>query len=283
MDSLICQDYPHVEILIRDDASQDETVKTLENYVAENTNISLIKGEKNLGFIASYFKLLSVIENKFDYIAFCDQDDVWEIDKISVAVRFMDKFSDDTPLLYSSRLEIVDRNLNFLCYSNIPQKKLDFNNALVECPINGCTMMINKAAHQLFSIFPDYTYSHDWWIYLVVSAFGEVKYDSCSKILYRQHADNVYGLPKNIFFNLKLKLIRFFKQGKNQPIMQQAKEFKKLYGSLLSDDKYNHLTKLLNYDDSIVYLIMNILNLSVYRQSNFDNLTLKFLLLVKRL
>ncbi|MDR9769430.1 hypothetical protein [Acetomicrobium sp.] len=44
--------------------------------------------------------------------------------------------------------------------------------------------------------FPTVTGMHDWWIYLVISAFGKVIYDPVPKILYRQHSSNVIGHKK---------------------------------------------------------------------------------------
>ncbi|RLE27643.1 MAG: hypothetical protein DRJ65_02185 [Acidobacteria bacterium] len=45
--------------------------------------------------------------------------------------------------------------------------------------------------------FPDQNLSHDWWIYLVVSAFGEVVFDPKPTILYRRHGNNVSKFPIN--------------------------------------------------------------------------------------
>lgn len=40
---------------------------------------------------------------------------------------------------------------------------------------------------------PRGVFFHDWWLYLVVSAFGTVVYDVQPSLLYRQHATNVIG------------------------------------------------------------------------------------------
>ena len=39
---------------------------------------------------------------------------------------------------------------------------------------------------------------HDWWAYLVATAFGRVVYDKTPQVQYRQHAGNVAGwLPRS--------------------------------------------------------------------------------------
>jgi len=59
MESLLGQDYPHMEILVRDDGSNDGTVELLREYAANHTNIKVVTGV-NLGFARSFFKLLEI-------------------------------------------------------------------------------------------------------------------------------------------------------------------------------------------------------------------------------
>ena len=53
-----------------------------------------------------------------DYYAFSDQDDVWDPDKISRAVNFLEK-EEDTVKLYASSLRRVDNSLNELGFKDI--------------------------------------------------------------------------------------------------------------------------------------------------------------------
>jgi hypothetical protein len=68
-------------------------------------------------------------------------------------------------------------------------------NALTENIITGCTAAINRPAVELLQRagVPDGVHFHDWWLYLVVSAFGTVVYDDQPVLLYRQHGANVIG------------------------------------------------------------------------------------------
>jgi len=174
MESLLDQDYPHVEILVRDDGSNDGTVGLLKEYAATRTNIKIVPGE-SIGFAKSFFKLLEISSPTARYIALCDQDDVWLRDKVSRAVEFLSHYPRDIPALYYSRLAVVDENLKPLGYTKLPRKGLSFRNALVECPQGlGCTILLNQKARQLLYDFPKEVYSHDWWIYLVLSCFGNI-------------------------------------------------------------------------------------------------------------
>ena len=90
LDSLLNQTYKNIDIYIRDDGSKDETVNIIKKYQNEYDNIHLEEG-KNLGFIKSFFELLKNGDENVDIYSYCDQDDIWEEDKIERAVKFINK------------------------------------------------------------------------------------------------------------------------------------------------------------------------------------------------
>jgi hypothetical protein len=150
---------------------------------------------ENIGFAQSFLQLLRLSSATAQYLACCDQDDVWRPDKLSRVARMLSRYPEKTPALYSSRLAVVDKHLKPLGWSRLPRKGLSFRNALVECPIAGCTMLMNRAARQvLIPTVPEQVWAHDWWIYLVVSALGTASFDPESRVLYRQHRSKVVGI-----------------------------------------------------------------------------------------
>ena len=74
LESIINQTYKNIEIVIRDDGSSDNTVGIIKEYQKKYNNIKLYEG-KNVGFVKSFFELLSLA--KADYYSYADQDDVW--------------------------------------------------------------------------------------------------------------------------------------------------------------------------------------------------------------
>jgi len=85
MESLLAQDHADVKILVRDDGSSDGTVALLREYQAR-CDLEIVGGE-NVGFAQSFLRLLSLSSPTVDYVAFCDQDDVWQPVKVSRSVR----------------------------------------------------------------------------------------------------------------------------------------------------------------------------------------------------
>ncbi len=283
LDSLLEQDYPHLRILARDDGSSDGTVDILKKYRSEHQTIEVFAGE-NLGFVQSFFELLKKVDPETEYIGFCDQDDVWLPDKVSRAVKAMSGPSREGPTLYGSRLKIVDQGLNALSDSTIPPRRLSFDNALVESSVVGCTMLFNRSGYELLARYPDDVIGHDWWVYLVFSAFGEIIYDPEAKILYRQHDKNVYGLSNRFLANLKVKISRFLNEGKDQAVMRQVEQFAEIYLDKLTAEKQETVRQSLGFQDqSLFKRLGSVVANKTYRQNQFDNFVLKFLLLCRRL
>lgn len=145
-----------------------------------------------MGVGASYMALLEQAPDAA-YVAFADQDDVWLPDKLSRAVSRLEGL--EGPALYCGRQSLVDARLGPLGLSNVPLRPLGFANALVQNVATGCTMVLNRAAHDAVRAIPAPEGAlHDWWSYLVVAGIGgHLVYDAEPFILYRQHDRNAVG------------------------------------------------------------------------------------------
>jgi glycosyltransferase involved in cell wall biosynthesis len=73
LEALLSQSHPADEILIIDDASQDESVPLIESYARKHPTIHLIRNKKNVG--PSCAVTQGVQAAKGDYVAFCAADD----------------------------------------------------------------------------------------------------------------------------------------------------------------------------------------------------------------
>jgi len=281
MDSLLNQDYPDVEILVRDDGSEDSTLSILSQYSLFD-NVTVVKGE-SIGVPASYFKLIEMSSPSSDYYAFCDQDDVWEPDKISRAISFLEALPRKIPAMYCSRVKIADEKLNVRALSPLPRRGPSFENALVQNIATGCTIVINKAARQLLlQGWPKRACMHDWWMYLVISAFGKVIYDPEPRILYRQHSSNVIGCKSGAMARWFGRIRRFLKSSHLRLVTEQANEFRGIYGSLIPEEKKAVLDRFIDERKTITGRVRYAFLAEVYRQSIIDNLILRLLFVLNR-
>ena len=241
LDSLLCQDYPNITIYIRDDGSTDSTVALLMWYQEEHNYISVVVGE-NLGYIRSFYELVrSCHGNEDELYAFCDQDDVWNPQKISRAVEKIGKSPVPTMTFYCSRMTLVDENLQVIGASPNPCQ-IDFGSAIMGFTY-GCAVVMGDGVKQLFlQASPDDMLAHDWWACLIATAFGHVVYDVEPQVNYRQHNSNTSGgyrselLPR-LKFRIKELLERLFQKKATVDFLLQAKNFIVVYNHVPIDKR----------------------------------------------
>lgn len=91
LDSLNNQDYDNYDLVILDDCSPNISLEQIDSILKKHvTNIDyhLFKNDTNLGSNKTFEKLLSLTDS--EYIAFCDQDDVWHTNKLSYSMKKLD-------------------------------------------------------------------------------------------------------------------------------------------------------------------------------------------------
>ena len=85
IDSVLCQTYSSLELIIVDDGSTDGTVKRIKEY--DDDRIKLVCLGKHGG--ANQARNTGMMNAKGEYIAFQDSDDEWLPDKLSIQIDFM--------------------------------------------------------------------------------------------------------------------------------------------------------------------------------------------------
>lgn len=279
LDSILNQKDVNVDLLIRDDGSTDQTLDILSNYSRKHQNISYISGI-NVGVTSSFFKLFEMAKLSYDYYALSDQDDIWDLDKLSIASKALANVTTDLPSLYSS-------NCNLYYGDNRPLQKLDkanltpdFRNALIENIARGASLVFNRELLLKIRIpVDDRIFMHDWWIYLVASCFGNVIYDFNPHYKYRQHDNNVIGASNKKAHIAKRRL----KQSKSNKshIYNQVNAFSSHY--TIPDDKKLSADIILNYKTSFKYRLRGIFGKGLFRQRKLDNLIFRILFLTNHI
>jgi len=94
------QTYEATELIIMDDASTDDSVRIIREWIAERgLRGRVIAHEKNVGVCATLNEALSHATGK--YVSMVSTDDVWEADKLERQVPLMEAAPDDVAVLYS--------------------------------------------------------------------------------------------------------------------------------------------------------------------------------------
>lgn len=283
-----------VEILVRDDGSQDGTCRILREYAKKDRRIRLEQGE-NIGVIESFFCLLDASEADADYLAFCDQDDVWMPDKLFRAVKqtaaaeipavqaSQNIASARIPVLYCSRACLTDENLNPTeAVWTSGEIRPSFGNALIENICIGCTCVMNRSLADILRLsHPAFTPMHDRWFYLVASCFGKVLYDPEAHIYYRQHGGNVVGIKKNYVQELKERVALYKKRRFTNARQAEAFElFCREHRLSIPREKHQLLRDLQEMKRHVMPRFRMMLSKDVYRQRRGDNLIFRLRMLL---
>lgn len=206
IDSILNQNYNDWKLYIRDDGSKDNTINIVKEYIEKYPDkIILIEdGRRNLGPKLNFGELLK--NSKSEYCMFCDQDDVWMEEKVSLTLNKMieleKQYGKDKPILIHTDLKVVNERLDvinesFWNFMSLDPKRKAINKLLVENTITGCTMMINRKLKEEIKEIPEKCEMHDWWIALVASSIGVIYTIEKPTILYRQHENNQIGARQN--------------------------------------------------------------------------------------
>ena len=120
LESIAAQTYENWQLVVGDDGSTDGTISILEEFSKQYPEqVTIIKNDPPQGSAKDNF--ISLIQNSYGpYFMFCDQDDVWDNDKLCIAVEELeDKCSQSNPALYYCGQRLVDEHMNFLSDHNL--------------------------------------------------------------------------------------------------------------------------------------------------------------------
>ena len=213
LDSILNQTYSNYVIVARDDGSYDDTMQLLNKYAKKFTDkFHLLEQDLlNLGASGSFSYLIEyVLENKQSlglesaYMMFCDQDDIWSLEKIHKQIDEMLKVEKQQtgtkpiPVLIHSNLRVVseDKSLiaeSFVHYQGLEIERNRFTNLVISNVVTGCTVFINEALARKAVPVSKEAIMHDWWLSLVASAFGKLVFIDAPLVSYRQHDTNAIG------------------------------------------------------------------------------------------
>lgn len=197
LESIAKQEHNFWKLIVSDDHSDDGTLHILHDFarLRQEGQVQILQGPGR-GATENFRSLLRRNELKNSYLAFCDQDDVWEAHHLSRALKALKDFSGQLAI-YGSRLRICDKELNQFALSPLPRRPLSFRNALMQNMISGNTMVMTPKAAELVQISEREAGSfpvHDWWAFqLVTGAGGAIVFDEQPAVFYRIHGDNVIG------------------------------------------------------------------------------------------
>ncbi|MBO7453027.1 MAG: glycosyltransferase family 2 protein [Clostridiales bacterium] len=208
--SIVAQTRKVDEIILCDDNSTDQTVDIADGILKESgIPYRFIVRNKNVGVVENFYS--GIMEAQGDYIFTCDQDDIWELNKVEI---FSKEAGRSSKLLYFSNGYIVDSDGETVIGDLWKSYLFDFTNSsnmtkvlLNHCVVTGAAMMISKDIIHIAGRIPD-GWLHDSWFAIIASLNDSIVPINNKTFRYRQHSNNVVGTRER---NVKAKIQSWLK------------------------------------------------------------------------
>lgn len=201
IESILNQSMKVDEIIVCDDGSTDKTVEILKEYP-----VTVYQNEKNLGYRLNFKKAMSLCSHEYTFL--CDQDDIWEQDKVKIMIDIM-KNNPNIHVLASSFAYINSKDDLIL----MKQKRNFSNNNLYPKPVKlgalvpvsfdeylpmnyfqGCSLVLDKWIKNLVLNNFDTRLPHDWLISMIASSYQGMFFLNKPLFKYRLHDKNSIGV-----------------------------------------------------------------------------------------
>lgn len=238
----------NIKIYIRDDGSTDLTHEIIKKWM-KDLDIEFIKG-KNKGPALSFWDLFKNKKITADYYAFCDQDDIWDQDKIEVGINALTNNS-----LYCCNCRIIDENDTVIEeYRKKKIPRINIPEIFVSGITQGCSMIItndlrNRILEKNINVIP----MHDLVVFLYSLQIGNIIWDEDPHFSYRFHSSNVIAKKKKFDIHI-IKKIKKWKASKEETysLKYLAREYLNNFSNDLEYSEKEFLMLLSNYDKSLI-------------------------------
>jgi len=167
IDSVLAQTYPHFELIVVDDGSEDNTSELVANYNADIVYI----GQENKGPAAARNRGIQAA--RYNIVAFLDSDDRFAADKLQVQIAAM---QGKQSYLLSHTQETWYRHGRILNQKDRHKKNSGniFRQSLQFCAVGMSTVMMHKEIFERYGLFDEeFPCCEDYDLWLRVSAEQE--------------------------------------------------------------------------------------------------------------
>lgn len=113
LESLLNQDYPNIQIVVSDNASDDNTLTIIKEYAKKYQKISILENKKNIGVFKNFKNVL--INSTGKYFMWAAVDDFWAATYVSTMVNKLEN-DEKYAVVQSATMLINENNLQKIGY-----------------------------------------------------------------------------------------------------------------------------------------------------------------------
>lgn len=171
LDSILNQTHRNLEIIIADDCSTDDTFKIVKRYANKDSRVQCYKNEVNIGFNKNFEYAIKLTTG--DYIAICNQDDIWLPQKIE---RLLNEIGNKW-LIFSNLSYIDDQGKVIEGGTSIifDPAAYNYKSILLANFVTGHTVLFKREFVSYFSPVPLDGF-FDWWFGFVAIYHRQITY-----------------------------------------------------------------------------------------------------------
>lgn len=270
LESLLAQNGVVISLLVSDDGSCDLTLEILNSYRSAFPKFKILQGPRK-GPQANFFYLLS--QSKGDFVALCDQDDIWEPDHLKNSLARLNPGKPSVTFSSVNEFSTWNPKKQRIRPKEIRIRKIE--NILFENPARGCTIVMNKSFNKIvMSEVPKNSIMHDWWIALVAMSLGCLTASSTPEVSYRVHANNTVGVSPKIKTKFK-RLGNMIRSGSLVPIDQIRDLYKIHSGHCVAE--ISHSLSIWTKPASLHSVSRQVLSRCQYRSNLYEDVILRCL------
>lgn len=184
LDSILSQIGPEDEVVISDDGSTDATLEVIKSI--GSPCIRIVQGPRMKSPSKNFEHALA--QAKGDIIFLCDQDDVWQPNKVAVMLQAL-----KTAACVVSDCRVVDAQLNVMdpsFYHVVRKHEGRWCNLLVRNCYLGCCMAMRREVLDKALPFPKTIPMHDIWLGNVAAFYYSLRFIPDNLMAYRRHGKN---------------------------------------------------------------------------------------------
>lgn len=270
LESLKTQTFSDYEIIICDDASKDNSVEVVDNWIEKNPQLQIkfIKHEENKGICKSLNEVFKASSGK--YIQMLALDDILLPDKLQRHISILDKSSDKEVMVFSDALIInndsalQDKKFFALHHIDFHFESGNFYDRLIETNfIPAMSVLLKSEVIKNHVGWDENLTYEDYDMWLRLSKNYDFIFDITPSCKYRIHDHNTYknnDLLKSSYFDIMYKHV-------DHPLVKE-KLFKAVESKYLSRNLSNqHILFYQVYKPKSItdYLIKTNNNLFIYK------------------
>lgn len=219
-----------IELYIRDDGSPNGSSAAFFEEWKDRISLHYAY-EENLGPAYSFWRLFTDRSIKADYYLFCDQDDIWDEDKVEKQIESLADHADvsacNCRLVNADGIIIQDSRLT-------SEPDFSMRRLFVSGVTQGCSLCFtNEFREKLLGFQISCIPMHDIILLLYASMMGKIVWIQEPLFSYRIHENNVVAKNGNPILNVK-NTVRNWKNGSRNSMSQVASEMI-LNGVVLND------------------------------------------------